>query len=141
MPIPQAGHVKPDTFLAPPVAEAGASQSPVPELTTHLDIPFTAESISILVRRTFSRSLDASSIVLARAADLHRRSADVNTTIGVVVGILLAVFLAAAGSFMYFYGRSIRTGRRRNRRRRSAASRGSKLEEGGAPPGDAPPPE
>lgn len=66
---------------------------------------------------------------------------DTNVTIGVVVGILIAVFLAAVFSFMYIYRGSIKvTGRRRRRKRKhksGGSSKSSKTSEGGAPP---PPP-
>ncbi|GAB1321079.1 hypothetical protein MFIFM68171_11289 [Madurella fahalii] len=51
-----------------------------------------------------------------------------NITIGVIVGVVLAVFLAGVGYFLYRYGKSIRIrrrGRQNGARRHSKGSRGS----------------
>ena len=74
---------------------------------------------------------------------LFRRTSvkDTNVTIGIVVGVLLAVFLAAAFAFMWIYRGSIKLARRRRRHhRKSGSSKSSKASSdgGGAPP--APPP-
>ncbi|KAI1393164.1 uncharacterized protein F4822DRAFT_2253 [Hypoxylon trugodes] len=98
------------------------------------------ESIPLLVRRLFTDSLSLFSATLDPTSRLGKRSgADINTTIGVVVGVLLAVFLIGAGVFLYFYGRSIRFTKKRHRHRKSSASRSTKNSEGTAGAGGDPP--
>ncbi|KAK9777742.1 hypothetical protein AB5N19_04453 [Seiridium cardinale] len=73
-------------------------------------------------------------------------SHDVDTTIGVVVGVLLAVFIIASCLFLYYYRGSIRVKKRRRQRhhRKSSSSKSSKASDGGgsapAPAPAAPPP-
>lgn len=67
---------------------------------------------------------------------------DTNVTIGIVVGVLLAVFLAAAFAFMWIYRGSIRLAKKRkHRHRKSHSSKSSKASsDGGPPPAAAPAP-
>ncbi|KAI0156703.1 hypothetical protein GGR52DRAFT_197723 [Hypoxylon sp. FL1284] len=140
--IPQTNPLRPDFALA---SASGAEDGPLPALESprhHTFLPIF-EAISSVARRTFGRGLGAYSTALDRASGLRKRaSADnVNTTIGAVVGVLLAVFLLGFFAFLYFYGRSIRIKRKKHRRHRSSGSRGSKNEEasGGAGDGGEPP--
>ncbi|KAI5457608.1 hypothetical protein BGZ63DRAFT_427649 [Mariannaea sp. PMI_226] len=61
-----------------------------------------------------------------------------NIKIGVIVGILLAAFIAAVAAFLYIYGRSIRfterKRRRRNHRHKYYSSRSSRSSDGPPPP-------
>lgn len=80
---------------------------------------------------------------LTRWVDLRRRdTASTNTTIGIVVGVLLAVFIIASVVFLYRYRYSVRFHSKRRRRHRHHSSKGSKTSsEGlGAPPPPPPPP-
>ncbi|KAI4868427.1 hypothetical protein F4820DRAFT_125237 [Hypoxylon rubiginosum] len=139
--IPQANYPDPDFALAP-TAGVGRGPTSARELTRYHTFPFSIESVSFLARWTFNRGLDACSTALDRASSLRKRTSanSVNTTIGVVVGVLLAVFLVGAFAFLYFYGRSIRVTRKRHRRRKSSGSKGSKNSDGagGEPPAPAP---
>ncbi|KAI1773634.1 hypothetical protein F4818DRAFT_96572 [Hypoxylon cercidicola] len=138
--IPQTNHLHPDFALAP-TAGVGSGLTSAHELTRHRTSPFSIESISFLARWTLGRGLSVCSTALDRASGLRKRTsaASVNTTIGVVVGVLLAVFLVGAFAFLYFYGRSIRVTRKKHRRRKSSGSKGSKNSDGagGEPPAPA----
>ncbi|XXH04362.1 hypothetical protein Hte_010776 [Hypoxylon texense] len=138
--IPRTSNLEPDFGLAPTAGPTSAHG-----LTRDRIFPFSVESISFLARWTFSRGRHACSTALDRAASsLRKRTSpdSVNTTIGVVVGVLLAVFLVGFFAFLYFYGKSIRVTRRRHRRRKSSGSKGSKNSDGagGEPPAPAPAP-
>lgn len=56
-----------------------------------------------------------------------------DTTIGIVVGVLLGVFVIASIAFLYIYRGSIRLKKRKRRHRhhRSSSSRGSKESDSG----------
>ncbi|KAI1206605.1 uncharacterized protein F4807DRAFT_226840 [Annulohypoxylon truncatum] len=136
--IPQTNHPNPDSSLAP-ATSLGVGLPFTREFATYHNTPFPVESASLTARRLFTRSLGALSTTLEHVTRLRKRAGQtsVNTTIGVVVGILLAVFLLGFFGFLYFYGRSFRAKRRKHRRRKSAASKNSKNSEGA---GAAPPP-
>ncbi|KAI1373028.1 hypothetical protein F4677DRAFT_235158 [Hypoxylon crocopeplum] len=137
--IPQTNHLRPDSSPAS-AARLGVDLIPAHELNIYHSSSFPVESISCWARRVFGRSLGALP-ALNHTPSLRKRAADnVNTTIGVVVGILLAVFLVGAFAFLYVYRRSIRFKKRRHRRRKSSGSKGSKNSDGagGAAAGDAP---
>ncbi|KAI6087234.1 hypothetical protein F4821DRAFT_116260 [Hypoxylon rubiginosum] len=142
--IPQTSHLLSD-FAPAPTAGVGGTLTSAYELTRYRNFHFSVESVSFLARWTFDRGLNACSTALDHASNLRKRSSadSVNTTIGVVVGVLLAVFLVGFFAFLYFYGRSIRVVRRKHRRRKSSGSKGSKNSEGaagGEPPAPEPAP-
>lgn len=69
-------------------------------------------------------------------------SGEIDTTIGIVVGVLLGVFLIATCAFLYIYRGSIRTKKRKRRghHRKTSSSKGSKSSDSGgsaAPPAPA----
>ncbi|KPM34317.1 hypothetical protein AK830_g12250 [Neonectria ditissima] len=66
-----------------------------------------------------------------------------NIKIGLIVGILIAAFLAVVVAFLYFYGRSIRfteKRRRHHRRHKSSGSKSSRSSDSGPPLPRPPPP-
>ncbi|KAI0880772.1 uncharacterized protein GGS22DRAFT_79998 [Annulohypoxylon maeteangense] len=128
--IPQTNHPNPDSSLAP-ATRLGVGLPSAQEFATHHNSPFPVESVSNTAHQLFTRSLGALSTTLEHLTRLRKRagSNSVNTTIGVVVGILLAVFLLGFFGFFYFYGRSLRAKQRKHRRRKSAASKNSKNSE------------
>ncbi|KAI1134863.1 hypothetical protein F5Y05DRAFT_193437 [Hypoxylon sp. FL0543] len=136
--IPQTNHPNPDSSLAPATG-VGEGLTSAHELVTDHNLPSAIESISIVLGRLVTRSLNTFSTTLDRSTRLGKRSgSSVNTTIGVVVGILLAAFVIGFFTFIYFYGRSIRFAKRRRHRRKSSGSKGSKNSEA-APAGGEPP--
>ncbi|KAI2470505.1 hypothetical protein F4781DRAFT_175137 [Annulohypoxylon bovei var. microspora] len=137
--IPQTNHPNPDSLA--PATRLGAGLPSAQEFATYHNSPFPIESVSSTARRHFTRSLGALSTTLDHITRLRKRSGanSVNTTIGVVVGILLAVFLLGFFGFLYFYGRSLRFKRRKHHRRKSAGSKNSKNSEGVGAAGGAPP--
>ncbi|KAI1409493.1 hypothetical protein F5Y13DRAFT_91176 [Hypoxylon sp. FL1857] len=135
--IPQTNHPNPDSSLAP-ATRLGAGLTFTHEFATYHNGPFPIESILVLLRRLFTRSLAAFSDTLDHPTGLGKRSGNINTTIGVVVGVLLAAFVIGFFAFVYVYGRSIRFAKKRHHRRKSSASKGSKNSEGAAGGGDPP---
>ncbi|KAI1456696.1 hypothetical protein F4805DRAFT_217081 [Annulohypoxylon moriforme] len=133
--LPQTNHPNSDSSLAP-ATRLGVGLPASREFATNHNPPFPTESVSHTARRLFARSLGALSTTLERITRLRKRAGEnsVNTTIGVVVGILLAVFLLGFFGFFYFYGRSLRAKRRKHRRRKSAGSKNSKEAPGAAAP-------
>ncbi|KAI1759174.1 hypothetical protein GGR53DRAFT_167229 [Hypoxylon sp. FL1150] len=143
--IPQTNRLLSDFALAPTAGVGDVLTTSAYELARYHTFHFSVESVSSLARWTFGRSLSACSTALDHASSLRKRTSanSVNTTIGVVVGVLLAVFLVGFFSFLYFYGRSIRVVRRKHRRRKSSGSKGSKNSDGaagGGPPAPEPAP-
>ncbi|KAI0844525.1 hypothetical protein F5Y00DRAFT_197190 [Daldinia vernicosa] len=135
--IPQTNPLDPDSSLAP-ATRLGQGLTSTHELAIHDNLPLL-KSVSSQARRLLARSLGIFPAVYDHASNLQKRSgASVNTTIGVVVGILLAVFLVGFFAFLYFYGRSIRFTRKRRHRRKSSGSKGNS--EGGAGGGAGDPP-
>ncbi|KAF7533971.1 hypothetical protein G7Z17_g13437 [Cylindrodendrum hubeiense] len=65
-----------------------------------------------------------------------------NIKIGLIVGILIAAFIAVVVTFLYFYGRSIRftEKKRRHRRHKSSSSKSSRSSDRGPPSPRRPPP-
>ncbi|KAI1444960.1 hypothetical protein F5Y02DRAFT_418516 [Annulohypoxylon stygium] len=131
--IPQTNHPNPDSSLAP-ATRLGVELPSAQQFATYHNPPFHLESVSLTARRLYTRSLAALSTTFDHVTRLGKRAGgnSVNTTIGVVVGILLAVFLLGFFGFIYFYGRSLRAKRRKHRRRKSSASKASKNSEGAA---------
>lgn len=127
--IPQTNHPRPnpDSSLAP-ATKLGAG------LPSAYELPFPVERILSSARQLYSFGFDAFSNTLNHTPSLQKRAGadNVNTTIGVVVGVLLAAFIVGAFVFLYFYGKSIRFTKRKRHRRKSSGSKGSKTSEGGA---------
>ncbi|KAI1401112.1 hypothetical protein F4819DRAFT_339134 [Hypoxylon fuscum] len=138
--IPQTSSLDPGSTLAP-APRLGEVLVSADESTRYHNAPFPVELVLFLASWLFARGLDAFSVALDHASSLRKRSdADnVNTTIGVVVGILLAVFAAGFLAFFYFYGKSMRFTKKKHRRRKSSGSKTSK-DGGGGGGGDPPPP-
>ncbi|KAI8626046.1 hypothetical protein F5Y19DRAFT_230916 [Xylariaceae sp. FL1651] len=149
--IPQI-HRSHIAFPGPRSEVTGAEQqaSFVPFITTYPN-----NSILDRIRHLFTRGLEALSSTLSppppsssnafisstNSSLSKRDGADsVNTTIGVVVGVLLTVFLIGAGYFLYAYRKSVRVRfrkRRHSRRHRhrkvvSGSSKSSRSSAGGA---------
>lgn len=87
---------------------------------------------------TLSRRISAQAPSEARdGSRVHRRttSHDIDTTIGIVVGVLLGVFLIASCAFLYRYRGSIRVKKRKrhHRHHKSSSSKSSKASDGGEP--------
>ncbi|KAH8679167.1 hypothetical protein BGZ61DRAFT_68585 [Ilyonectria robusta] len=63
-----------------------------------------------------------------------------NIKIGLIVGILVAAFLAVVITFLYFYGRSIRftEKKKKHHRHKSSSSKSSRSSDRGAPPSPRP---
>lgn len=80
----------------------------------------------------------------ARWTELRRRdtTSSTNTTIGIVVGVLLGVFIISSIVFLYRYRYTVRFHSKRRRHHRHHSSKGSKTssEGAGAPPPPPPPP-
>lgn len=133
--IPQTNHPhsNPDSSLAPATRLGAGFQS------AH-ELPSPVEPILSSARKLYYLGFNAFSNTLDHASSLRKRAGadNVNTTIGVVVGVLLAAFLVGAFAFLYFYGKSIRFTKRKRHRRKSSGSKGSKNSEGGAGGGDPP---
>jgi hypothetical protein len=124
----------------------GAEQTfPVPHVTAYLNDPnsntdhplfawIAKITCAILDDLSSSSSATFTSPV---SSSLGKRSgtAGTNTTIGVVVGLLLTALVIGVGGFLYVYRRSIRfreyQPRRRHRRHRKATSDSSKISDGG----------
>lgn len=135
--IPQTNPLNPDSSLAPAI-RLGPGLTSAHELSIHDNLPLL-KSVSSQARRLLAHGLGIIPTVHDHASNLQKRSgASVNTTIGVVVGILLAVFLVGFFAFLYFYGRSIRFTRKRRHRRKSSGSKGNS--EGGTGGGTGDPP-
>ncbi|KAI2609186.1 hypothetical protein GGR54DRAFT_387989 [Hypoxylon sp. NC1633] len=119
-----------------PLAQAtslGADQATAHGITNYGNSRLSVESISCSAHQLFSRSLSALSTALDHTSSLVRKRAsgdNVNTTIGVVVGILLAAFLIGLFAFLHVYRKSIRFTKKRRHRRKSSGSKGSKNSEG-----------
>ncbi|KAH8780924.1 hypothetical protein F5883DRAFT_637805 [Diaporthe sp. PMI_573] len=81
---------------------------------------------------------------LTRWVDLRRRdtTSSTNTTIGIVVGVLLGLFIIASIVFLYRYRYTVHFHSKRRRHHRHHSSKGSKTssEGAGAPPPPPPPP-
>ncbi|KAH9984685.1 hypothetical protein F4779DRAFT_326565 [Xylariaceae sp. FL0662B] len=136
--IPLANHHDPDSLLA---LTGGVTESqkwsyefPYPKYA------FSTDSAISSLCRVFARGLHAFTATLDHAQSPQKRDEadNINVTIGAVVGVLLAIFIAGAIAFLYVYGKSIRLRRRKKRRRRKSAgsknSKSSKGEDGGGPP-------
>lgn len=149
--IPQAHRLRPDSLYAPertlptgrelldrllgghsisagPDATAWSSVS-LFQLITWITAPFGIDTPS--TRDTGSRK--------------RATTEETDTTIGIVVGVVLGVFLVATIAFLYVYRNSIRLGGRRRRRHRKSGSKSSKSSKssdggGGAPAAPAAPP-
>ncbi|KAI0105589.1 hypothetical protein F4776DRAFT_472035 [Hypoxylon sp. NC0597] len=136
--LPQTNHPNPDTSLAP-ATRFGAGLTFAHEVATYHRPPFSIESISVLVHRLSSHNLNTFATTLGHSTRLGKRAGgNINTTIGVVVGVLLAAFVIGFFAFIYVYGRSISFAKKRHHRRKSSGSRNSKNSE--ATPGGGDPP-
>lgn len=105
----------------------------------------TKNGLSTALRNAATKASKLSVPVFSRSTVLWKRttSQDLDTTIGIVVGVLLGVFLIASVAFLYIYRGSIRMKRRRRHRHRhhkSTSSKSSKLSDGGGSAAAAPPP-
>ncbi|KAI0834498.1 hypothetical protein F5Y06DRAFT_155860 [Hypoxylon sp. FL0890] len=137
--IPRTNHPNPDPSQAPATRLGAAGLTFAHELATYHNLPFPIKSISVLLRRLLTRSLNGFSTTLEHSTSLGKRSGiSINTTIGVVVGILLAAFVIGFFAFVYVYGRSIHFAKKKRHRRKSSGSKGSKNSEGAAAGGEPP---
>ncbi|KAI1074323.1 hypothetical protein F5B20DRAFT_440429 [Whalleya microplaca] len=133
--IPQTNHHNPDSLLASAKRVTEGQQWLLEFLCPKY--AFSANSAVPSVHQFFVRSFHVFTTTSHYAQSLQKRAAgdNMNATIGAVVGVLLALFLAAAFAFLYVYRKSIRFTRRKKRRhRKSAVSKGSKGSDGGGPP-------
>ncbi|KAI1465103.1 uncharacterized protein F4812DRAFT_461948 [Daldinia caldariorum] len=135
--IPQTNSLHPDSPLAS-ASRLEFDLKSVYEFIRHRNLPLP-NSASSGAHRILTRTFGALPAAYEHASSLRKRSgASVNTTIGVVVGILLAVFLIGFFTFVYFYGKSARFSRKRRHRRKSSGSKNSKNSEGAAGGGEPP---
>ncbi|KAK7420320.1 hypothetical protein QQZ08_010453 [Neonectria magnoliae] len=118
---------------------------------THADShPSHSDLVSMLCRHGLSPLRFCTETRRGEGSVIHRRqfsdnpAENNNIKIGLIVGILLAAFIAVVVAFLYFYGRSIRfTAKRRrhhHRRHKSYGSKSSRSSDGGPPPPRPPPP-
>ncbi len=79
-------------------------------------------------RHTADSFIHRASKALSAGLELRRRDGvqEQNTTIGVVVGVLLAVFLIAVGLFVYRYRFTIQLTHKKKHRHHSGSSKSSK---------------
>ncbi|ETS83882.1 hypothetical protein PFICI_05758 [Pestalotiopsis fici W106-1] len=90
-----------------------------------------------LIQHELGRLLHAwTASILDSGSGLRKRTTahQLDTTIGIVVGVLLGVFVLASIAFLYIYRGSIRIKKRKrhHRHRKSSGSRGSKASDSGA---------
>ncbi|KAI1333529.1 hypothetical protein F5Y15DRAFT_421729 [Xylariaceae sp. FL0016] len=130
--IPQVTRIRPRP--SSPKAHDGVpglGHAPAPEVAGFRDVdgPEIMMHFRSWMRRLATSSGDAAATrTLGHGATLRKRDAvsQMNTTIGVVVGVLLAVFLLAVAWFLYVYRKSIRfTPRKKRRHRKSSGSKSS----------------
>jgi hypothetical protein len=101
---------------------------------------FGSESGSSFASRLVARVAThfASNAPGAGSTVYRRTPQETDTTIGIVVGVILGVFLVAAIAFLYIYRNSIRVTKRGRRHRKSGGSKSSKSSKssdgGGAQP-------
>ncbi|KAI3337580.1 hypothetical protein HD806DRAFT_43852 [Xylariaceae sp. AK1471] len=143
--IPEIHHFR--IVLPGPQSEVpGAEQQKLP-ITHHVTtsppndvISSPGDQFFVLIREALSAiytdtSPSSSATIPSPAiSSLRKRSggSSPNTTIGVVVGILLTAFIIGVGCFLYFYRRSIRfkDRRRRRRHRKATSSKSSRSSDG-----------
>ncbi|KAH9899098.1 hypothetical protein F4778DRAFT_185814 [Xylariomycetidae sp. FL2044] len=106
-------------------------------IIAHHDRVVTSNSILVTIQQFFSRHVYSLGSSTDRLPSVGKRTPveEMNTTIGIVVGVLLSVFVIAIIAFLYVYRESIRfkKGRRRRRHHHKSSSSKSSAEAPQAP--------